>query len=168
VSTLESSERRLMMFETIVWATDGSEAADHALPYVRGLARVHGTTVAVVHSREMLVGRAAGYPALADEEELVQKIRGQVDALRDAGVDARLRIISGNAPGAARMIADVARETGADMVVVGTRGLGPIAGIFLGSVTHRLLQIAPCPVLAVSPPAVPAAEAEPEAAAVVG
>ena len=45
------------MFETIVWATDGSDAADHALPYVQGLARVHGATVLVVHSREMLVGR---------------------------------------------------------------------------------------------------------------
>jgi hypothetical protein len=33
------------MFETIVWATDGSEAAAHALPYVQGLAEVHGAVV---------------------------------------------------------------------------------------------------------------------------
>jgi len=140
------------MFETIVWATDGSDAADHALPYLHGLAQAHGATVLVLHSREMLVGRAAGYPALADEEELLEKIRGQVDVLRGQGVDARLRVVAGDAPGAAHMIADVAGDAGADMIVVGTRGLGPIAGIFLGSVTHRLLQIAPCPVLAVSPP----------------
>jgi nucleotide-binding universal stress UspA family protein len=155
------------MFETIVWATDGSEAADHALPYVHGLARAHGATVLVVHSREMLVGRAAGYPVLADEEELLEKIRGQVGALRDEGVDARLRVVAGNAPGAAHMIAEVAREAGADTIVVGTRGLGPIAGIFLGSVTQRLLQIAPCPVLAVPPPERVAAEVGAETAAAV-
>ena len=32
------------MFETIVWATDGSDAADHALPYLHGLAQAHGAT----------------------------------------------------------------------------------------------------------------------------
>ncbi len=156
------------MFETIVWATDGSEAADHALPYVQGLAEVHGAVVLVVHSREMLVGRAAGYPVLADEEELVEKIRGQVDALHGAGVDARLRVVAGAASGAARMIADVAREAGADTIVVGTRGRGPIAGLLLGSVTHRLLQIAPCPVLAVSPPQEAAHAAERESVAAAG
>jgi nucleotide-binding universal stress UspA family protein len=153
------------MFETIVWATDGSESADHAIPYVQGLARAHGSTVLVVHSKEMLVGRAAGYPALADEDELLEKIRGQVDALRDAGVDATLDVVTGHAPGAAHRIADAARAAGADMLIVGTRGLGPIAGIFLGSVTHRLLQISPCPVLAVPPPERPALQAEAETAA---
>lgn len=57
------------------------------------------------------------------------------------------------------MIAERARELGADAIVVGTRGHGPVAGLLLGSVTQRLLHIAECPVLAVPPTAVPA-EAE--------
>ena len=148
------------MFHTIVWATDGSETADRALPYVKALARIDGAAVIVVHSREMFVGRASGFPVLADERELVEKIRGQVDAMCEEGLDARFRLVSGNAPGAARMIAKVAREAHADLLVVGTRGLGPISGALLGSVTQRLLHSAPCPVLAV--PCVPEAVAEPD------
>jgi nucleotide-binding universal stress UspA family protein len=56
-----------------------------------------------------------------------------------------------SAGGAAHAIADAAKEAGADLVVVGTRGQGPLTGLLLGSVTHRLLHVAPCPVLAVPP-----------------
>jgi nucleotide-binding universal stress UspA family protein len=50
---------------------------------------------------------------------------------------------------AAHVVAEAAREEGADVIVVGTRGRGPLAGLLLGSVTQRLLHLAPCPVLAV-------------------
>ena len=137
------------MFRTIVWATDGSEAADEALPYAKGLATGEGRKLVVVHSKEIYVGRGGAFPVLADEQDLEQKIRGQVHELVDERVDARFRLVSGLASGAAHMIADVAREAGADVIVVGTRGHGPVAGLLLGSVTQRLLHIAPCPVLAV-------------------
>ena len=53
--------------------------------------------------------------------------------------------------GAAHTIAEEAKEAGADLIVVGTRGHTALAGLLLGSVTQRLLHIAPCPVLAVPP-----------------
>ena len=58
------------MFETIVWATDGSELADRALPLVTELARVHGAKIVAVHANELLAGRFGGAPMLADEDEL--------------------------------------------------------------------------------------------------
>jgi nucleotide-binding universal stress UspA family protein len=47
------------------------------------------------------------------------------------------------------MLAQFARDAGADLVVVGNRGYGPVAAVFLGSFTFRLLQVVPCPVLVV-------------------
>lgn len=150
------------MFKTIVWATDGSESADRALPYAKALANGDDRKLVVVHSKEVFVGRAGGYPVLADEDELEAKIRRQVEQGCAEGIDASLTLASGPASHAAHMIADTARDVHADVIVVGTRGHAPIAGLLLGSVTQRLLHIAPCPVLAV--PAVAQADAPQEAA----
>jgi nucleotide-binding universal stress UspA family protein len=137
------------MFKTIIWATDGSDAADAALPYVKGLAEGEGHKLVVVHSKELYRGRAGGWPVYANEDELLAKIHRQADELRSDGLDVTLRIETGAAPGAAHMIADAARSFGADIVVVGTRGHTAIGGLLVGSVTQRLLHIATCPVLAV-------------------
>ena len=138
------------MFKTIVWATDGSDAADRALPYAKSLAEGPGRTLVVVHAKELMVGRSAGYPVLADEDELEAKIRGQVKEAREEGFDAIFKLVTGGAPHTADMIAVAAKDVDADMIIVGTRGHGPIASLLLGSVTQRLLHVAPCPVLAVS------------------
>ena len=47
------------------------------------------------------------------------------------------------------MIAKVARETEADLIVAGTRGHTALAGLLVGAVTQRLLHIAPCAVMAI-------------------
>jgi len=137
------------MFDQLVWATDGSENADRALDYVKRVAENGDARVLAVHVNELTVGRAGGYPVYMDEDELAQKIRQQVDDLKQAGVDAELRITPVAIGGAAHVLADAATEAGADLIVVGTRGQGPVKGLLLGSVTQRLLQVAPCPVLAV-------------------
>jgi nucleotide-binding universal stress UspA family protein len=136
------------MFKTIIWATDGSTAAGAALPYAKALLEPGGELVAV-HANEVFIGRAGGYPVLADETELEDTIRHQVDELRIDGIDAIFKLVSGMYGDPAHTIADLAREVGADAIVVGTRGRSTIAGLLVGSVTHRLLHIAPCPVLAV-------------------
>lgn len=138
-------------FNTIVWATDGSEAADLALPYAKGLATSNGGKLVVVHAVERLMGpRAGGYPVHADEEELEAKIKRQVEGLVEEGVNATLKFVEGNTlEGAPHMIAEAASEVGADAIVTGTRGHNPITGLLVGSVTQRLLHIAACPVVAV-------------------
>jgi nucleotide-binding universal stress UspA family protein len=45
--------------------------------------------------------------------------------------------------------AEIARAVGADVIVVGIRGHTQLAGLLLGSITQRLLHVAPCPVLAI-------------------
>jgi nucleotide-binding universal stress UspA family protein len=137
------------MFKTIVWATDGSDSADRALPYAKGLAE--GKALVAVHVKELLVGRGGGYPVLADEDEILAKIEAQVAELRKVGfaVDLRHAVATVHTP--AHFIAEIAAEVGADVIVVGTRGHGPISGALLGSVAQHLLHDAHCPVLAVPP-----------------
>ena len=97
------------------------------------------------------MGRGGGYPVQVDEEEVERKIQNQVKDLKDAGLDASYEQMGATAGGAAHAIADAAKDSGADLIVVGTRGQGPITGLLLGSVTNRLLHISSCPVLAVPP-----------------
>jgi nucleotide-binding universal stress UspA family protein len=137
------------MFTKIIWATDGSEAADLALPYAKTLAEGPGRVLVAVHVKEFFRGRASAYPVLADEAELVTKIRRQVEETQADGITTSLHIADASAPGGARMIAKVARDVDADIIVVGTRGHSAIGALVLGSVTQQLLHIAPCPVLAV-------------------
>jgi nucleotide-binding universal stress UspA family protein len=140
------------MFGTVIWATDGSDAALRALPYARALAR--SAPLVVVHVRELLVGRAGGQPTYADDDEIERQIRAQVEQLRDEGVDVSLRLVTTLDANAAHEIAQVAAAVDAGVIVLGTRGRRPLVGTILGSVAQRLLHLAPCPVLAV-PPQVP-------------
>ena len=147
------------MFRTIVLALDGSQASDRAIPVASELSR-DGAKVVVAHIREVMVGRGAtGLPAHADEDELEAKIRGQAQDLKDSGIDVVIDLGSAMAGGPAHVIADIARKEGADLIVTGTRGHSPVAGLLLGSVTQRLLHIAPCPVLVVPAEHRPAAVA---------
>jgi len=105
----------------------------------------------VAHCEEFIPPgpRSGRYPLYVDEDELKAKIKRQVDDLAAAGANATLQIVPTSAWGAAHAIADVARDAHADVIVVGTRGHTALGGLLVGSVTQRLLQIAPCPVLAV-------------------
>src|SRR5689334_3866873 len=107
------------MFKTIVWATDGSDAADAALPQVRELAGLNGTAVVVMHCEETFVGaRAYGLDVRADEEEVKDKIRRQAEELASDGFDVTTEFVSEHAGIAAHAIADAAGKDGADLIVV--------------------------------------------------
>jgi nucleotide-binding universal stress UspA family protein len=140
------------MSKIVVMGLDGSQDSMRAIPYAVEQAG-DGGKIVVVHVRELLVGRAGGMPLVANENEIEADVRRQVDDLKSAGVATELKVISAVAGGPAHVIADVAREQNADVIVVGTRGHRQIASLIIGSVTHKLLHMTPCPVLAVPPAA---------------
>ena len=124
------------MFKTIIWATDGSEAADRALPTALELTAEANGRLLVVHANERLGGRAGGGPVFADEEDLQRNLETKAHDLLESGVNASFHVVSGLNTDPADLIADVAKESDADLIVVGTRGHGRVAGMLLGSVTH--------------------------------
>jgi nucleotide-binding universal stress UspA family protein len=136
------------VFDTVVWASDGSPNADRALSVAKSLAHDHGASLLVVH----VVQRYATETGLAvypDEDRVRAKLEQSVEQLSEEGYRASLRIVNHVGPQPANEIANIAREAGADLIVMGTRGHGPVAGLLLGSVVLRLLHVAPCPVVAV-------------------
>ena len=155
------------MFGTIVLAVDGSRPSDNAVDYAGRLAKESGGRIVAVHVKEIMAGRAAG-PVHVDEEEILQKIRGQIQQLNDNGVKTDLQVASTMTGGPAHAIAEAAAKESADVIVTGTRGHTALAGVFLGSVAQRLLHLAGCPVLVVPDSAAGAktTDAAQEAAAV--
>ncbi len=140
------------MFKKIMWATDGSENADRALALAKALASENHASLTITHVVQKVA--TSGDSALAwhaDEEIGADKLRKIESELAANGQETTLTFITHIGPGAAHVIADTAREEGTDVIVVGTRGHSAVAGLLLGSVTERLLHLAPCPVLVVPP-----------------
>jgi nucleotide-binding universal stress UspA family protein len=138
------------MFETIVWATDGSELADRALEIVKDLAAIHDSKVVAVHVNEVAPGRYGGAPIRADEPELREQIAGQVDELFAVGVNASLDVRTGYSD-VATQLAEAADDFDADLIVVGTHGRGAVAGAVWGSVAKGLCHTSHRPILVVPP-----------------
>jgi nucleotide-binding universal stress UspA family protein len=153
------------MFTKIVLALDGSPESLAAIPYARELVQREGGSIEAIHVRELLMGRAGGQTLNVNEDEVTESIRRSVDELAQAGVSITLDVATAAAGGPAHVIADFARRSQADVIVMGTRGRGQVAGLLLGSVTQRLLHLAHCPVLAVPPGAVAQAQQRPAEAA---
>jgi nucleotide-binding universal stress UspA family protein len=137
------------VYEMVIWATDGSAEADAALEEALSLATLTGGHVLAVHCDQRLNGGAYGFPVRTDENDPRAKIRRQVEKLRHEGADIELVIRKSHCE-AADVVAAIAAEHDADLIVCSTRGLGSLAGAFLGSFTQRLLHVTPCPVLAVA------------------
>jgi len=140
------------MFTNILWATDGSEQADRALGYAIQISQHDHTQLHVVHVIETLTGgRIAGHDVSLNEPDVIAKIRAQTEGVLAHGITPTLHVVAEASGHVAGRIAEVADETGADLIVVGTRGHSALGGRFLGSVTQRLLHVATCPVLAIPP-----------------
>lgn len=136
-------------FRTIAVAYDDTEEAKAALKRAEAVALACRATIVVytVAAPVTVVPGATGYtPAIPPEA-------GPIVTRAVKSVDERLaatgRVLTGQ-PGPA--LADACEEVGADLVVAGSRGYGPLARVFLGSVSTQLMHKAPCPVLVVPRP----------------
>jgi nucleotide-binding universal stress UspA family protein len=142
------------MFNTVVWATDGSEDAIRALPYAKALATGEGAVLLVVHIVHEPGNAAAEGGSAVDggQSGSHPNVREVLGDLSQQGLNAILKVVDFVGPQPAQGIAGIAAEVDADVIVVGTRGHSAIGGLLVGSVTQHLLHVAPCPVLAVPPP----------------
>jgi nucleotide-binding universal stress UspA family protein len=139
----------------VLVAHDFSETAQHALSLALDLAESLGAKVTVVHVYELPVYGFPEGPAMTSD------FAGEIEtAARDVlkGVVARARRKTVDIDAVLRQgaawseIDETAKEVGADLIVIGTRGRRGIARALLGSVAEKVVRTAPCPVLTVHAP----------------
>jgi nucleotide-binding universal stress UspA family protein len=134
---------------SIVIATDGSEGAEAAVSAGAWVARTLGAKAVLVYVRPSLGPLGDPYY----QEKLSEQMAHARAALERAhgllaheGVDAEEEILEG---GAADRVVELARARSAPLIVVGSRGLGAVAGALLGSVSSAIIHRADRPVLVV-------------------
>lgn len=135
--------------KTIVVGVDGSECAEKALAWAVGEARLRGDRVRAVHAWEYPVNGAA-YGMMTPQlglEELRDAAKATLDEavepLRN-GVPIEEVLVEGSA---ARALMRAAED--ADLLVVGSRGLGGFRRLLLGSVSTQCAHHSHCPVVIV-------------------
>ena len=138
------------MFDKILVAVDHSEISDRALDAARDLALLSEGEVWVLHMREREVAVKTGV-SLSDEsmDEASAAVAAAVDKLTAAGVKAYGDVGTTLFGYAARNIVDDAKEHDVDVIVMGSRGRGDLAGLILGSTAHKVIHLADRPVLIV-------------------
>jgi nucleotide-binding universal stress UspA family protein len=140
------------MFKRILLAVDDSESSSRAIEACAEMAEAHGSEVVVLHVREReVIGGPRSSSALELEEppEARVLVDRAVNTLTERGLGAKGTIVNGTVGRTARVIIDTAEADDAGLIVMGSRGLSDWEGLFVGSVTHRVLHLARMPVLAV-------------------
>jgi nucleotide-binding universal stress UspA family protein len=138
------------MYDRILVAVDHSEMSDRAVLAARDLAVLSKGEVWVLHLREHEIGMKSG--ALFPDEtkdEANAEVLSSVDVLIQAGVKAHGEVRNTVFGHAAREIVNDAKELDADLIVMGSRGRGDIAGLLLGSTAHKVIHLSDRPVLVV-------------------
>ena len=136
------------MYRRIIWANDGSPAMAAVLPVVRRVAETTGAEIIVAHVHaEMAADRMEGIGRR--EQRLDLDLQRTVNDLNRDGFDARLALTEGNGERTGEVISNLAQESGADLIITGTRNRGLLTRILLGSFSVDLIRTVPCPVLVI-------------------
>lgn len=137
--------------KTILVATDFSDNAQSGLDWAIELARPHGAVIDLIHALPLLARSADYLPSPPDmNSELSAAALRRLDKTaaraQEQGVEIRTELIQGLP---SESIVEAA--AGADLIVIGTRGLTGVSHLLLGSTAERVVERAPCPVLTVHP-----------------
>jgi nucleotide-binding universal stress UspA family protein len=139
------------MFENLLLAVDGSEHAMKAAQVASNLANaMNSQTLRIVVAYDTIpvhIGDPYMQNALnariSETEEILQRA---VQVVWAVGAQIYTEMIEGDP---AEVIIDVANIRNSDVIVMGSRGLGGLSGLLLGSTSQKVVSHAPCPVLIV-------------------
>lgn len=134
------------MSGVVVVGVDGSEGARRALRWAATEARLRGAALRVVHAWSYLDQPEDTFDPAYGEDDARRLLEEAIATLGTDGEGLEIeRVTVCDLP--TRGLLDAA--AGADLIVVGARGLGGFEGLLLGSVSQQVANHAPCPVVIV-------------------
>jgi nucleotide-binding universal stress UspA family protein len=134
------------MFRHVLVALDESAYSRTALPTAIEVAKKFGADLFVLHAAEHDRGRAVVY-SMESPAEATKLVVDAVKTAREAGVVAKGEVFDVAAGHVAKAIIETAAAKEVDLIVMGSRGLSDVQGLLLGSVTHKVIQLAQVAVL---------------------
>jgi len=138
--------------QVIVVGVDGSADSAAAVRFTADLAAALGAEVVAVHALGLLDQLEPGGPKVPTQphrDEIAAKVEGEwTSPLAEAGVTHRALLQDGNP---VDVVLQAVEQEGADLVVLGSRGIGGSPIQLLGSTSTQVAQQAPCPVTIVPP-----------------
>jgi nucleotide-binding universal stress UspA family protein len=144
------AEKGRIMYERILVAVDHSEVSARVFEAARGLASLSDGEVWVLHLREReVMGKTGLLTSTESSDEARADVTAAVETLTGAGTKASGVVRDTLFGHAAREIVSDAQEHGVDVIVMGSRGRGDLAGLLLGSTAHKVIHLADQPVLVV-------------------
>ena len=141
-----------MKIEKILLPFDGSVHSINAAKYALNLAKLFRAHVTIVNCYEWNASiLEVPSPLIKDLESTCEKNAEDIlktvgEIFADRGIEYQLKTIYGPP---SRVLANLAKHKEYDLIIMGSHGHSDIAGLFLGSVTHKVLNTIYCPVLVV-------------------
>jgi nucleotide-binding universal stress UspA family protein len=146
----------MVEFRKILVPVDFSQHSQQALEEAISLAKVFDSEVHLLHCYQIHPAAVSPYGIVIPENfehdvrmAALRRLAEWREKVAAAGCKVQEHI-SAHFP--TEEIAAVAEKIGADLIVMGTRGLSGIKHVLLGSVAERTIRAAPCPVLTVRRP----------------
>ncbi|HEY5658671.1 MAG TPA: universal stress protein [Myxococcota bacterium] len=143
----------MLPFKKILVPVDFSSHSARALDYAMGLARHFDGKIYLLHSYPVHIERIAAYGMTVPEnfeqecrDAAAQHLHKWVEKVSAEGVKVEAIVTP---TFASEAIVKRAEQIGADLIVMGTRGLTGVSHVLLGSVAERTIRHAPCPVMTV-------------------
>jgi nucleotide-binding universal stress UspA family protein len=137
-----------MAYDKILLPVDHSHVSERAVFAARDLAMLSKGEVWVLHLREREAGSKVGpVPPNETSADARAVIDAAVTILTDAGVKAHGEVRNTIFGYAAKEIVADAKENEVDVIVMGSRGHGDLAGLVLGSTAHKVIHLTDRPVL---------------------
>jgi nucleotide-binding universal stress UspA family protein len=128
---------------------DGSPASLRAVDFAIKIAsQTPGTSLVLLNVQNISAMALAGAAMAGDLQEAASQaaasaLGGAVEKSEAAGAIFKTLVRNGQAP---EMIAEVARDEDVEHIVMGTRGLGSIKGLLMGSVATKVIHLADVPI----------------------